>query len=97
MGNNQAFTTVERQLIGFYDVHALTPKVLDIICEGWRGTDIDLGGYKGLKAKNGLNVFYVVAEVLRTTIPEPEGDPELIVDNEKEFEWFIPLSEQRWG
>ena len=44
MGDNFSYMIIEEQVIKLYDANLLTLLILDILCESYRGTDIDSGG-----------------------------------------------------
>lgn len=53
MGWNQGYTVLEAQTIALYDLGVLTPEVINALCAPFRDTDIDSGGSRNLKAKDG--------------------------------------------
>ncbi len=64
MGWNSGYTIVEKQVIGVYDLSVLTKEVLETIIEPFRGTDIDAGGGRNLKSKDGKTFEEIVIEFL---------------------------------
>lgn len=65
MGNNQAFTTLEKTIISLYDKGVLDEDVLVALMEAHRGTDIDEGGMHGITSSDGLDVHQVVLKTLK--------------------------------
>lgn len=63
MGWNQGYTVLEAQTIALYDLGVLTPEVINALCAPFRDTDIDSGGARGLRAKNGLSFEDVLLAV----------------------------------
>ena len=55
---------MEETVMGLYRINKLTVKVLKVVMEPYRGTDIDSGGSADLKAKNGLEVPDIVIKLL---------------------------------
>jgi hypothetical protein len=53
MGWNQGYTVLEAQTIALYDLGVLTPEVINALCAPFRNTDIDSGGSRGLRTKDG--------------------------------------------
>ncbi len=69
MGNNQAYSFMEETVIGAYDLGVLDRKLLRVLMEPYRGTDIDSGGSANLKTKKGkLEVEDVVIAIMRPAV-----------------------------
>jgi hypothetical protein len=64
MGWNSGYKIVEKQVIGVYDLGILTKEVLETLVEPFRGTDIDAGGGRNLKSKDGKTFEEIVIEFL---------------------------------
>ena len=63
MGWNRGYTIYEEQVVGLCDLEVLTPEVLDVVLNPFRGTDMDHGGERGLRTKSGLTADEVVVSV----------------------------------
>jgi len=55
---------MEETVMGAYNAGLLKVRLLKILLEPYRGTDIDSGGSQDLKAKNGLEVPDIVIKLL---------------------------------
>lgn len=64
MGNNQAYSFMEETVMGAYKLGRLDKKLLAVLLEPYRGTDIDSGGSRDLKAKDGLEVPDIVIKIM---------------------------------
>lgn len=69
MGNNQAFSFMEATLIAVADAGALDAKLCAVLCEPYRDSDIDSGGRRGLRTKDGREIEQVVIEAMGGTMP----------------------------
>ena len=70
MGNNQAFTIMEMTVIGVADAGLLNETLCRVLCEPYRGSDIDSGGCCGLKTKDGRGIEQVIIEAMGRVMPE---------------------------
>lgn len=74
MGWNTGYTIFESTVIGAYNLGVLDKKLLAVLMEPYRGTDIDEGGCCDLKSKDGLGVEEVVLKVCGKKLPpKPDG------------------------
>lgn len=58
---------MEQQVISLYDMGVLTKEVLNYTMQPYYGTDIDSGGSRNLKAKDGKGVEEIICLIM-----EPE-------------------------
>lgn len=86
MGNNAAFTIFEATVIGAYDLGKLDKALLSVLMEPHRGSDIDSGGRRGLKTKDGKSVEQVVIETWGLKFPVDDED------GEKTYEQFTRVT-----
>lgn len=93
MGDNHAYMIIEEQVVKLYDAGLLTLPILDILCESYRGTDIDSGGSQDLQAKDGKFFEEIAVELVNAEF-KPSDDPN---DPWSHFEEFGELSSSRWG
>jgi hypothetical protein len=77
MGWNSGYSIFESTVVGAYDLGKLDEALLAVLMEPYRGTDIDSGGEKGLKSKDGLDVVDIVLKVRGVEIPPA---PDLPID-----------------
>lgn len=69
MGWNAGYRVFEATVIGAYDLGKLDKKLLSVLMEPYRDTDIDSGGSKNLKTKDGLSVEEVVLKTFGKPLP----------------------------
>lgn len=74
MGWNAGYTIFEATVIGAYDLGRLDKKLLSVLMEPYRGTDIDSGGSRGLVSKDGKNVRQIVVEIWGLEPPSMPAD-----------------------
>ena len=75
MGWNAGFTIFEATVVGAYDLGVLDKKLLAVLLEPYRGTDIDFGGCRDLVSKDGKCVKQIVIEASGATMPPvPPGE-----------------------
>ena len=85
MGWNTGYTIFEATVIGAYDLGVLTPELLSVLMEPYRGTDIDDGGRMELVARDGKEIHQVVIETFGGVMePEPADDAP---DEEHDVHW----------
>ena len=94
MGNNFSYTIVEEIIVTMYDANTLTLQNLDIICNVFRGTDIDSGGSQDLETKDGKFFEQVAVELVKPDFKPDETDPN---DPWGYGEEFGEISSNRWG
>ncbi len=64
MGWNTGYAIFEETVIGAYNLGVLDKKLLKVLMEPYRGTDIDSGGSNNLESKDGLSVEEVVIKLM---------------------------------
>ena len=69
MGWNKGYTIFESTVIGAYELGKLDKKLLSVLMEPYRNSDIDIGGSKDLKAKDGKEVLQIVIETWGLEMP----------------------------
>lgn len=102
MGNNEAFTIMEATVIGAFDLGVLDRKLLKVLCEPYRGSDIDSGGKYGLTTKKGkMEVEEVVVTIMGGKMPpRPKAklnDPAWDDYSEKVYEEFSRITRKQFG
>lgn len=76
MGWNSGYTIFEATVVGAYDLGKLDKKLLSVLMEPYRGSDIDSGGEMGLMSKDGLDVRQIVLKTWGLPIPERPDLPD---------------------
>ncbi len=66
MGWNAGYTIIEQQVVAAYDSGALTPALLTAMLDPLRGRDVDHGGCRNLRTKDGLSADEVIISLLCT-------------------------------
>lgn len=98
MGWNQGYKIFESTVIGAYDLGVLDRRLLTVLMEPYRGTDIDSGGSRDLLTKDGKDVMTVVVEVFGGKMPKK---PDLPEDHsswtEEQWRKNDEWQEKRWG
>lgn len=89
MGDNFSYMIIEEQVIKLYDANLLTLPILDILCESYRGTDIDSGGSQDLSSKDEKTFEEICMELISPNFVEE--------DNWSLYEEFSELTSSRWG
>lgn len=100
MGWNEAYTIVEEQIVNLYDLGVLTLPVLDALCEPFRDTDIDSGGSRDLKSKDGKGMERIAVELIRPDFKPNVPDEAEDWDYSIHWDWYEEFSEirgERWG
>jgi hypothetical protein len=64
MGWNEGYTVMEQQVISSYDAGTLSKESLLALLEPYRGTDIDSGGSRDLRTKDGKSAEDVILFLL---------------------------------
>lgn len=80
MGWNTEYTIMEATVIGAYNLGVLDEKLLKVLMEPYRDSDIDSGGSADLKAKDGKQVEEIVCGILGIKLPTK---PKLPRDSDK--------------
>lgn len=80
MGWNTGYEIMEATVIGAYNLGRLDKRLLKVLMEPYRGTDIDSGGSCDLRTRDGLGVEDVVCKVLGVQMPKK---PKLPRDSSK--------------
>lgn len=77
MGWNKGYTIFESTVVGAYDLGVLDKNLLSVLLEPYRNTDIDSGGSKRLRSKDGKTVEEIVVFVFTGVLhrkPDDESD-----------------------
>ncbi len=64
MGWNSAYTIIEAQVVNVYNLGKLDKETLKAMISPFQGTDIDSGGSRDLKTKDGKSFEDIVIEML---------------------------------
>lgn len=83
MGWNQGYTIFEATVVGAYDLGKLDKKLLAVLMEPYRDSDIDSGGSRDLKSKDGMEVREIVLKIMRSKCPKRPDVPK------KQSKWTI--------
>lgn len=86
MGWNQGYTIFESTVIGAYDLGKLDKDLLRVLMEPYRDSDIDPGGCRDLRSKDGLDVEEVVFKIMEVE-PPTKPDFQNCTDDEIEDFW----------
>lgn len=86
MGWNKGYTIFEATVVGAYDLGKLDKELLSVLMEPYRGTDIDSGGSRDLKSKDGKGVEQIVIETWGLVMPSP---PEGGMDEEGAWDEYL--------
>lgn len=101
MGWNKGYQIMEATVIGAYNLGILDKKLLKVLMEPYRGSDIDPGGKKDLKAKGGLSVEQVVCQVLKIKMPTkpklPKNKSKWKPEHEKAHEEYVDAMYEAWS
>ena len=92
MGWNTGFSVMEQAVIGAYDAGKLDADILRILLRPYENTDIDSGGCRDLKTKDGKGIFDVLVSTLL-----PDVYAELKAKNLDEDDWLFELHEEYTG
>lgn len=81
MGNNEAYSIFEATVVGAYNLGVLDKKLLAVLMEPYRGTDIDAGGKEGLTGSlpgtvEELEVEEICIKVMGGTLPPRPDVPD---------------------
>lgn len=71
MGWNAGYTVFEATVVGAYNLGKLDKELLAVLMEPYRGTDIDRGGFRNVRAKDGKGVEQLVIETWGLVMPTP--------------------------
>lgn len=98
MGWNSGYAIFEATVIGAYDLGVLDKKLLAVLMEPYRGTDIGSGGSRGLKAKDGKDVCRVVIETWGLKMPrKPKLPPNYAEWTPEEHQLYDLYQETVWA
>lgn len=78
MGWNSGYTIFVASVIGAYDLGKLDKDLLSVLMEPYRGSDIDSGGCRHLRARDGKEMRQIVIETWGLEMPKapPDSDDE---------------------
>jgi len=102
MGWNEGYTIMEQQVITLYDAGLLNKDVLNALMEPFRDSDIDHGGERGLRSKDGKSAddiicFIIEPEKYREVTENFIPDPECPDWNEKLYDLYNEITRREWG
>lgn len=83
MGWNEGYSLLEETVIRVYDLGKLDKTMVIALFEPYRGRDIDSGGSRGLRTKDGKTMEEVVCEAWG--IPLPPRPPLGVIDPDGEI------------
>lgn len=86
MGWNQGYTVLEAQIMGLHNGGVLTATVLRALLNPFEGTDIDRGGCRGLKTKDGKTADDLIIELLAP--PEVQAELAKLAAVVPDSEWL---------
>lgn len=93
MGWNSGYTVYEETVISIYDsCYNLTPNTLKAVLAAYQGTDIDHGGCRDLKSKDGLTADEIVIKTFRPKFWSEYKNHRVNDDSAEFWEW----NERRW-
>lgn len=69
MGWNAGYEIMEATVVGAYKLGVLDKKLLKVLMEPYRNSDIDAGGSNDLKANDGKGVEQIVCSILGIRYP----------------------------
>lgn len=75
MGNNSAFSNFEAVILAVYNKGALDRELLKTISECFQDQDADAGGYSGELAKDGKELYEIVAFLSGEKVPARPNVP----------------------
>ena len=102
MGWNEGYRIMEQQVIALYDMGVLTKEVLNTTMQPYCNSDIDAGGSRDLKSKDGKGVEEIVClvmeperykEVTENFIPDHPEEPDY---NEKLDDMWYEITRREW-
>lgn len=103
MGNNAAYSSFEFAIITIYDHGVLTLPLLDALARDYEGMDIDSGGSRDLKTKDGKSLEEVCIGLIdpqwvpvKTGGADDYDDPEEWELEERYGKWN-EITDERWG
>lgn len=74
MGWNEGYSLLEETVIRVYDLDKLDKPMVIALFEPYRGSDIDSGGSRGLRTKDGKTMEEVVCEAWGIALPPRPPD-----------------------
>jgi hypothetical protein len=75
MGWNAGYEIMEATVVGAYDLGVLDKRLLKVLMEPYRDSDIDSGGSNDLTAKDGLDLREIVLAVHGVEVDAPKPKP----------------------
>lgn len=102
MGWNTGYTIMEQQIISLYDAGMLDKEILNALMEPFKNTDIDHGGCRNLRSKDGKSADDIVCFIMEPKkyqdavdgfIPDPQ-EPDW---NEKLYDLYNEITSKEWG
>lgn len=102
MGWNEGYTIIEEQVISLYDLGILNKEILNALIKPFCNRDVDSGGSRDLKAKDGKSFENIVCfimnlekynEAIKDFIPDPK-EPDW---NEALYDLYSEVTRKEWG
>lgn len=85
MGWNEGYRLLEETVIGVYNLGKLDKPMVIALFEPYRGRDIDSGGSRGLRTKDGKTMEEVVCEAWGVVLPPRPPDDN---DGDAYDDWY---------
>jgi hypothetical protein len=101
MGNNAAYSNFEYAIITIYDHGVLTLELLDALARDYEGMDVDSGGSRDLKTKDGKTLEEVCIGLVDPAWVPVKGDDDWYSDLEhweweEKYEKWSEITGGRW-
>ncbi len=102
MGWDEGYRIMEAQVVALYDKGVLTKKVLSALMEPFKDSDIDHGGCRDLKSKDGKTADEIIISTMEPEkyqqaidgfIPDEKNDGY----NEKLDDLWYEITQKEWG
>lgn len=93
MGWNEGYRLLEETVIRVYDLGKLDEPMVEALLEPYRGSDIDSGGSRDLRTKDGKSMKEVICEAWGIQLPpRPAAD----TDDDDAFDDWYEAVEVAW-
>lgn len=102
MGNNAAYSSFEHTIITIYDHGVLTLPLLDVLAKDYEGMDVDSGGSRDLKTKDGKTLEEICIGLVDPSWVPVKGDDTWYSDPDhwewdEEYNKWNEIRHGRWG
>jgi|ERR1041385_870592 hypothetical protein len=103
MGNNAAYSAFEHTIITIYNYGVLTLDLLDELAKEYEDTDIDSGGSRDLKTKDGKTLEDVCIGLVDPTWVPVKNESRRYGGEPEHWEWYErydkwkEITDGRWG